>query len=187
MNRTALFIDAGYLNNVLKEIPNQIIDYNKFSKLIGGVDLFRTYYYNSLPFVTNNPSKEDLLRIDQANFFYKTLKEIPNFEIRLGKLIKIYQGGKESYQQKQVDSLITIDLLNLSFKNKITKAIIITGDSDFVPLVEIVKKEGVQVHLFHGSSYSRELYEICDMRTKINYQLLQKCGKTLHKNKGCQK
>jgi uncharacterized LabA/DUF88 family protein len=174
-NRTAVFIDGGYLNQVMKLYPNSQLNFEKFSNMICGKELFRTYYYNSMPFVPNHPTIEDNDRIKKANNFYSVLRHLPKYEVRLGKLICISENGKEVFLQKQVDMLLTIDLLTLSLKNKITKAIIISGDSDFVPIIKIAKDEGIQVCLFHGNNYSQELWEVCDVRRKIDQAFITAC------------
>ena len=178
MNKTAIFIDGGYLNNVMKEFHGRTLNFEKFSNVLtdSGKDLFRTYYYNSLPIIYPNShsNAEDIERLNKAKIFYTILNEIPNLEIRLGKLVHDVVNGKDSFAQKQVDILLTIDLLSLSLKGQITKAIIITGDSDFVPLIRRVKDEGIKVQLMHGKSYSKELWEICDIRNIIGENIIKR-------------
>ncbi len=174
MERTALFIDGGYLNNVMKEFPGRTLNFEKFSNVIGEKTLFRTYYYSAMPIVYANSGIEDVERLEKAKSFYTILREIPNYEIRLGKLVREYINGHETFSQKQVDILFAIDLLSLSIMSKIRKAIIITGDSDFIPLIQKVKDEGVSVHLFHGKSYSKDLWEICDSRAIIGENIIKK-------------
>lgn len=174
-NRTGIFIDGGYLNQILKDFNNPPINYEKFSHELCGRELFRTYYYHAMPFLGNHHSLQDTERFRKANCFYTNLRNIPKYEVRLGKLICIHNNGIESFIQKQVDMLITIDLLNLSFRGRINKAIIVTGDSDFVPLIEVIKDEGIQVCLFHGNKYAKDLWEICDVRHKIDATFISKC------------
>ena len=66
----------------------------------------------------------------------------------------------------------------LAGKGKITNAAIFTGDSDIIPAIESVKREGVLVTLWHGSFSvntrpSRELYEIADERKELTAELVR--------------
>ena len=99
---------------------------------------------------------------------------MPRFEVRLGRLV--YRGidaaGNPIFQQKRVDCMIGVDMALLAGKGKMTIASIFTGDSDLIPAIEAVKREGVVVTLWHGSTSqntrpSRELYEIADERRQL--------------------
>ncbi len=175
INRTAVFIDGGYLNEVMKDYPAKQLNFEKFSLELCQKELFRTYYYHSLPFEPVNPTFEEHDKIHKANKFYTILRHIPRYEVRLGKLICIKENNIVSFAQKQVDILFAIDLLSLAIKGKITKAILVTGDSDFVPVVKIAKDEGISVCLFHGQHFSQELWESCDVRKKIDIAFINKC------------
>ena len=71
-----------------------------------------------------------------------------------------------------------VDMAVLAGKGKITNASIFTGDSDLIPAIEAVKREGVVVTLWHGSTSqntrpSRELYEIADERRQLTPEIVQ--------------
>ena len=79
--------------------------------------------------------------------------------------------------------MIGVDMALLAGKGKITNAVILSGDSDMVPAVEAVKREGVLTTLWHGSYSgsgvpSRELVEICDERHEITAALINKLTRT---------
>ena len=55
-------------------------------------------------------------------------------------------------------------------------AILVTGDSDFLPAIRAAKNEGVLVHLFHGTGPQqphKDLWDEVDERTIITPDLLQ--------------
>ncbi len=56
----------------------------------------------------------------------------------------------------------------LAGKNQITHAALLAGDSDFLPAVEAAKLEGVLIHLYHGPTYHKDLWDQCDERTLID-------------------
>jgi uncharacterized LabA/DUF88 family protein len=74
--------------------------------------------------------------------------------------------------------MVGVDMALLAGKGKITNAAIFTGDSDLIPAIEAVKREGVLVTLWHGSFSastrpSRELFEIADERRQLTAELIQ--------------
>lgn len=177
MERAAVFIDGGYFDNVLLTFGKLRIDYHKFTESIcGDCERFRTYYYHAMPYQSPYPSPEESRRYSSMHKFVTTLQRLPRFIVRLGKVVKYGDGEPH---QKQVDTLFAIDLVKLSAKNHIQKAIIIAGDADHIPAVEAAKEEGVICELYYLSkdlkgnyTVSRDLYDICDDRFQITKELL---------------
>ena len=103
--------------------------------------------------------------------FVDALKRLPRFEFRQGKLAR-REGG---FEQKRVDIWIAVDLVRLSFSHQITKAVLITGDSDLVPAIEAAKDAGVVVQLYYSRhSVHHELLQACDERYELDQALIQK-------------
>lgn len=179
--RVAIFIDGSYLDWVCKmDLNFAKLHYGKLAILLSGeMDLLRTYYYHCLPYQSNPPTPEESKRYSSAQSFFYNLKQLPRFEIRYGKLA--YRGinkedSKPIFEQKRVDISLGVDLVLLSAKRMISHAIIITGDSDFLPAIEIARNEGVFLHLYHGSGESaphRELWDHCDERTLLTKDLVK--------------
>lgn len=93
--------------------------------------------------------------------------------MRLGKLaFRGTQDGRPIFEQKRVDILLGVDLVQLAAKHQITDAMVLAGDSDFLPAIEIAKQEGVVVHLFHGASPHNELLTRCDERVRIDDEIV---------------
>jgi len=166
MDKCAIFIDGGYFSKVLKnEFDLPRIDYLKLSENISkGYKRTRTYYYNCMPYKSDPPTIEEKKRFDDMQRFIESLKKLPNFEIRLGKLKKRHdEKGNIYFVQKGVDILLAVDLIRLGRKGRIDYAILVTGDNDFVPVIKTVKDEGVIIYLYssHASKIG-ELRKICD-------------------------
>lgn len=71
--------------------------------------------------------------------------------------------GKGAYVQKGVDVFLVSDMLALCYQNAYDTAIILTGDADFVQMVEAVQATGKKVYLAGfkiGQSW--ELRQTCD-------------------------
>jgi uncharacterized LabA/DUF88 family protein len=174
--RLAIFIDAGYLIGILRdELGGLWLDYTLFPKHIAetvmpNIDVLRTYYYHCLPYQSNPPTQEEALRFGKQQKFYEFLEDLPSFQVRLGRLEKRGPdaNGKHYFEQKRVDVLLSIDLVELSAMRQITHAAIIAGDSDFCPAVEIAKKNGVSVWLFHGNTPHKDLRRAADQRIRVD-------------------
>ncbi len=180
MDRVAIFIDGGYLNKVLEaDFSRRSIYYDKLSKeLAGNLEILRTYYYNCPPYQGKNPNAKEKARRDSAQRFYHSLSQLPRFQVRLGKLA--FRGyndmGKPIYVQKRVDIMFGVDLVSIAATKQISHAMLISGDSDFVPAVIEAKRYGVIVTLWHGSAktFHQELWDECDDRCQISEELIHK-------------
>ena len=76
--------------------------------------------------------------------------------------------------------MFAVDLVQLAHTGKIHKAVILAGDSDFVPAVQAVKQIGVEVLLYHGPRITthQELWDTCDERTEIDQNFIDHVIKT---------
>jgi hypothetical protein len=118
---------------------------------------------------SNPPTDEERARFASAHRFYTALKRLPRFDVRLGRLH--YRGddrdGKPIFIQKRIDCMVGVDMALLAGKQKITNVALFSGDSDLIPAIEAVKREGVLTTLWHGGMSincrpSRELFDICE-------------------------
>lgn len=174
-SRAAVFIDNGYFSKVLKKDHDEArVDFGKFSdNICKGCERFRTYFYDCPPYQSAIPTLDERQRTAEADKFHYSLNRLPRFEVRLGRLQKT--NSVPQFVQKGVDVLLSVDLVRLSWSNKIDKAILVTGDSDFVPAVAAAKDAGVIVEMQYSptQAYSDELFQICDDRFKITKELVK--------------
>ena len=173
-DRIACFIDGGYLDRVVRDqFPGIIIDYAKLLPwMANGTDLLRGYYYNCLPYRSKTPTPEENKRFAKAESFHTYLRTVNKMDIRQGRLA--YRGndqtGNPIFEQKGIDVHLALDLARLSFKQKITHAAICTADSDFIPVIEAAKDEGVSVRLYYGNGHrpNAALWNTCDEHYEIS-------------------
>ena len=55
--------------------------------------------------------------------------------------------------------------------------VLLAGDSDYVPAVEVAKTHGVGIILYHSQrtdSYHKDLWNVCDERFPINQSMINK-------------
>jgi len=181
MGMAAAFLDGGYVEKVLHYDHNEAkIDFHKLVHLMVKPDeLLRAYYYHCLPYQSNPPTEEESQRYAARHRFITALSFLARFEVRLGQLV--FRGldadGKRIFQQKRIDCMVGVDMALLAGKGKVTHVAIFTGDSDIIPALEAVKREGVLVTLWHGSFSpntrpSRELVEIADERRELTAEIV---------------
>ena len=171
-DRVALFVDGAYIQRVLvDEFDRTVIDFSKLSAgMAGDAEILRTYYYNSLPYQSRPPSQRERERFDNARRFYHSLALLPRFEVRLGRLELRGQrpDGSPIFEQKRVDIMLGVDLVQHAAKGHIQQAILLARDSDFIPAIAVAKAEGVLVRLFHGGSCHNDLLREVDERVRLD-------------------
>ncbi|MGD2091535.1 MAG: NYN domain-containing protein [Candidatus Aminicenantes bacterium] len=176
VEKSAIFIDGGYFNRIIKNHYNEAdIDLLEFCKDIckeTGTDRLRTYYYHCLPVMRKGHKNKDREKIRRMESYLTKLKRLPRFEVKLGRLQII--GGV--FKQKMVDVLMSLDITNLCLSNQIKHAILIAGDSDFVPAIKQAKDSGAIIHLFyHPKTVHNEILDNSDELHEITSQMVKKC------------
>ncbi len=170
-DRAAVFIDGAYLTKILDvDFGKPKIDLAGFSDILcGKYERLRTYYYNCMPYQSCPPTEDERRRFASMDKFVYTLRKLPRFEVKLGRLGCV--GGE--FIQKRVDIALAVDLVRLSCGRMIQKAVIVTGDSDFLPAIEAAKEAGVLVTLYYSqSSIHDELLSAVDESAVIGQDLI---------------
>lgn len=175
LDKAAVFIDNGYFSNVLKhDFGKPRINYEIFSDILcRDCNRFRTYVYDCPPYQSPVPTEEERRRKSEADKFFFSLENLPRFVVRLGRLRKIDDYG--NFEQKGVDVLLSVDLVKLSSTQAINKAVLVMGDSDFVPAILAAKDAGVLVELYYSPNQhvSGELFQSCDDRFIITDEMIR--------------
>jgi uncharacterized LabA/DUF88 family protein len=185
VDRSAIFIDGAYFDKLLEqEFDRARVDFSLLPAVLAqGDKVLRTYYYHCPPYMSQPPTEDELRRFDAKDRFFQALNSLSRFQVRLGRLL--YRGtdgqGRPIFIQKLVDIMLGVDLVRMAATRQITKAVLVAGDSDFVPAVDEAKRLGVLVSLWHGpvlgsvhgSSVHRELWNACDERSEITKALIE--------------
>lgn len=163
--RVAVFIDNGYLSKVVPKGTR--IDFLKFSdEVCNGRERLRTYFYDCMPYQSDPPLPEEKEKYSSYCKFRDVVERLPRFQMRLGKLKKNSDG---SFEQKRVDILLAVELVRLSWSGQIRYAVIVTGDSDFVPAIEAAKDAGVITTLYYSNgTVHNELLSAVDERYEMD-------------------
>ncbi len=179
MDRCAIFIDGGYLAVILRRKGNPKIDFKKLSeRLSKDMAHLRTYYYTSMPFQSTPPTNDEKQRYSTAHRFVNQLKNIPRFEVKLGRLQKTTDNDHVRYTQQGVDMMLGVDLVRMSWDKQIQKAIIMTADSDFVYAVQAAKDAGVITQLCYASELpvNQSLLDVFDESILFTQDIIDVCA-----------
>ncbi len=178
MNRVSVFIDGNNLYHGLRNLYGKDKSLKKFNFqefinfLIKNDKLIDVFYYNAQLDKSKNPKKF----LSQKEFFDK-LEKIKNLKLILCKLLKrkIPRTPDFYYVLKEDDIHMAVDIVEGACDNKFDKAILISGDGDFVPAVKSVKNRNKKIiNIYFRKSSSRNLKNDCDESIELNKQILDK-------------
>ena len=138
MERGMLFIHSSNLFAQFEAvIGNGKVDFEKFKKWVEDntkIKIVRIYYYVAeLPPTHRNKKKQDE--------FLRSLESKPAFKVQRGKLVMNH--GVET--EKCVDVQIACDLFRISEAQGMSHAIVVSGDEDIAPAVDLIQYKGINV------------------------------------------
>lgn len=146
--RVAIFVDGSNLYNGMREnLRNTRVNLAELiHQLLRERPLHRAYYYNAP--LTDDYDEE--LREGQQRFF-ESLRRIPYVTVRFGRLHRRPDG---SMVEKGIDVAIAVEALSLAFQDAYDTALLVSGDGDYVELVETLKRYGkhVECAMFRNQS-----------------------------------
>jgi len=157
-----VFIDGSNMFHGQKKL-NFRMDYEKIRDVLQkNRFIIRFHYYEGYP-LPLLPKKES---------FYSKLRHL-GMTVKTRPLRKRpYKCEKCEYEkdisyEKGIDASLTTDLLWHAFQKNYNTAILLTGDDDFVPPIEVVKALGRRVEIWTFEDFiGREMKKVAD---KINY------------------
>ncbi len=159
--KVAIYFDGSNFYYKLKDlrVPNITnFNYSNFSKwLARGRDIISKRYYVGLVRPEQNNEKGQKLRKEQQRLFSHLTSPAQNFIIKRGYLMN--NGG--TYHEKGVDVKIAVDLLVGAYENIYDTAILISSDTDLIPVIKKIKHLGKDVEYIgfaHRPSLAMQKY-----------------------------
>lgn len=185
MDRAAVLVDGGYLQRVLKDLYGMPrLDYSQLSRWAAdGYQLFRTYFYDCLPYQDDPPTQEQRGRLAAKESFLNALNRLDHYAVRLGRLEQhgIDTAGRPVFHQKRVDLQLGLDMASLVSSQSVSLIAVIAGDSDLIPAIELARERNVLVRLVvpprtaraGGINYHQDLWDIVDERHILTASVIQ--------------
>jgi uncharacterized LabA/DUF88 family protein len=154
--KVAIFIDGANMFHASSNLKIKI-NYKKLIEILRKDRwLLRAYFYTGVP--TGNLPKEIYEDYKKQKGF---LNELQNLGIKV-KTIPL-KKTPEGFIEKGIDILIATDMVSLAFRNAYDTAILVSGDSDYIPVIEEIQSLGKRVE---NASFKREssynLRKVCD-------------------------
>ncbi|WP_019176989.1 NYN domain-containing protein [Methanomassiliicoccus luminyensis] len=159
-----VLIDNGYLVKILEyEFHNARLDYAAFSDCVCRMNSCvrrNTIFFDAAPVQFRDSSSRERKKYANKQRFFAELAKLPDFEVKLGKLVPYYDWvtGESKMRQKGVDVQIAVDMVAISWDpaRKVDKIILIAGDGDFEPAVKYVRTLGREVVLYHSARRNKD-------------------------------
>jgi uncharacterized LabA/DUF88 family protein len=152
-SKVVVFIDNAYFLRLKKYFFKSGIKFstkNFIENVVKKNNLVveKIFLYDAPPFQDKQPTfEEKKMKEIYDKFVFRFRKE--GIIVREGRTQRLKVDGSFIYRQKGVDMLLGIDAVSIlnSFP-KLKKIVLLTGDSDFVPVVERLKEIGIETLLF---------------------------------------
>jgi len=154
MEETIVFIDETFLEKLSKHLGGgKYIKYDKvlFAENLAkvqGLSCKNIFYYTSPPFQSPNPSEIEEKKKDGYDRFVNKLRA-RGVIVREGRCQRLKIDGEFTFKQKAVDVLLAMDLTNVPLEYlNVKKIILISSDSDFVPVIQNLERKGIKTILY---------------------------------------
>jgi len=158
--RAIMFVDGNNWYHNVKSVVEKpkSIDFRKLANMVADrfdLNVVDIRYYNSIPDIELNEEVYYKHMVFLAGLKQKGLLVSTN------KLKKIKANGKILRVEKGIDVMIVVDMIKKALlKKECECCVLISGDSDFVPVMRLIKSEGREVltaSVLKG--YARELLQ----------------------------
>lgn len=192
MQKTMTFIDYQNFNINMKNYYNEIneefqnINYSLLAKEICtkipiSSEIIKTYLFAYRPC-------DKLLELDNYKKYYNwlcSIKNSPYFEVIEGiqeiryykdKIFDINKSDTYTTEEKGTDINIAVHMLSKAYQNSYDIAVLISGDTDYVPVVEVLHQIGKIVVLATFPKQNISKYKnLYDQHISIDKRILQNC------------
>lgn len=184
MEDTIIFVDDGFFGLVKKYLQKKTGKEKKYLQSFRNIckkenlNLRHLFIYSAPPYQSPNPTKQENFLMSRYNGMMKMLKKKKWITVREGRCQRILNQTREfEYCQKGVDALVILDMYDIKeIYPNIKKIILIASDSDFVPVIERMKKKGIEIILYtyfernrkSRFSTSNELLKVASRWVKLN-------------------
>ena len=174
--RICVYIDGanfyGGLTSINKNYSDLNFDFERYARdLCGEGDLIKVYYYNA--FVRK---KVNLKVWEKQKNLFDRLQKILKIKVSLcTRKSRINILGGEYYTIKGDDICLALDMIEDCYNDVYDKCILISGDGDFVELLERIKRKRKEIEIcYFQKCVSKLLLKKADKISLINKKIVNK-------------
>ena len=191
--KAAVFIDGGHLRVLVKQADRRYspdyIEAIAHACVAEDETLLRVLYYDCAPYQGNPslPISGKPAQFHGSDEWLKTLAAKPHIAVRLGTLkfrgfmlkkrAPIAQSAlsdkdfKPRFEQKGVDMRLGLDIVSYAAGGSIDRVILVTGDTDCLPVMKRARAAGLQVVIvqFPKQRLARELFWHSDFQRQVEW------------------
>jgi uncharacterized LabA/DUF88 family protein len=130
---TYIFIDAEHLRTYYGEFARVWFGNEgriNFQQIKNQAQAIRLFYYDSLDDRQKKGESEEEFRtrVEERRAEHADVRAVEGAHVKLGTVT-----GERRRQQKQVDILLAVDMMNHAVRQNMRRAVLLTGDQDFKP------------------------------------------------------
>ncbi len=165
----AVLFDGSYWNYIRRLFGSLDVDLTALSdEVCQPAYRLRTYYFDG--------------KDNHRQSFHDGIRILPRFEVILGDVVDRITDCPHCKkpitvkEQKRVDVQLAVQMVHLATSQQVSLIVLVAGDRDFIPSVEIAKQSGVIVRLVHGppKTTSTDLRQFADETIELTEKYLQK-------------
>jgi len=188
--KVVVFVDNAYLMRVKKYFFSKGLIYSvkDFIETLAKKNKYaveKIYLYDAPPFQSRKSTVEEDKRKKLYDRFISRFRK-EGIIVKEGRTQRLKINDAFIYKQKAVDVYLGADLVSVPLEfSEIKNIVLISGDSDFVPVIEKLKKQGIKTILWtyferkRSSVFSRcnELIKAVDVFVKLTKEDFEVVGK----------
>ena len=171
--RKYLFVDGASFEETIKQMTRStllgedVIDLVDFRLMAGNYE--RLFYYDSFPAQKQNQTETEYeASIARKQRIFNKINASPRCHVR--RAFSKYSSRFRRQEQKGVDVLMAIDVLQHTYQSNMDWAAIITSDLDFLPLFDAILQTRVTSELIYEKGVSTtELIESADLSRPLRF------------------
>lgn len=168
---TYLFVDGAnfrqYFNEDTQKWFGRVVEFD-FKKIKDFFNAEKAFYYDCIDDIkTDSETPQDFeIRVNFQEEKLNKIREVEGCHVHLGSL----SGKGKKKRQKEVDVLLAVQMMEHAFRGNMSKAVLLSGDKDFRPLVESLVRLGLFVEVVGDQKHiSKDLIHSADTHRTLNF------------------
>jgi uncharacterized LabA/DUF88 family protein len=169
---TYLFVDGSnfrqYFNETTQKWFGQEVEFD-FGKIKDFFKAEKAFYYDCINDIKNDQETDEEFeeRVNEQEEKLNEICEVEGCHVFLGSLRRAKKQKKRG--QKEVDVMLAVQMMEHAFRGNMNKAVLLSGDLDFRPLVESLVRLGLFIEVVGDQNHiSQKLIHSADSHKKLN-------------------